>query len=83
MKFSCLCIAPHALSLFALTGIAFPATAQNLDGYELGVLPFQAPARISKVFAPVASELAGILGKPVRLRSSATLSSFKDGLNRG
>lgn len=48
--------------------------------YTLGVFPFLAKPTLEGIFAPIAAELAGALGRPVRLQSASGFEKFTENL---
>lgn len=50
--------------------------------YTLGVFPFLAKPTLEGIFAPIAGELAGALGRPVRLQSASGFEKFTENLER-
>lgn len=46
------------------------------DEYVVGIFPYFAPTRLEALYAPIASDLAALTKKPVRLRTALSFDSF-------
>jgi len=57
------------------------AADKNEQVYSLGVFPHLPPRDLEKVFAPMAADLAGVLGARVELHSSTTFKKFAERLD--
>ncbi len=69
----CLCL---SILLFSVCPSGACAAEPENEGYVLGVFPFLPCSNLEGVFAPIASELARAINKPVRFRLTASYDSF-------
>lgn len=53
------------------------------DSYSMGVFPFLPSARLEGIFAPIAAELSGNLGKRVDYKSASSFEKFMKKLSMG
>jgi len=68
--------------LLSIAAVAlYAAQASAADGpYEFGVMPHLPLAKIQEYFEPIEADFEAKLGRPVRLSSKPTYSSFKEAL---
>lgn len=73
-----------AARLLSIAAVALcGAQASAADGpYEFGVFPFLTLAKIQEYFEPIEADFEAKLGRPVRLSSKPTYSSFEEALHK-
>lgn len=72
-------IAGITLLVVATGAVARPPGAAG-PGYVLGVFPYLPPARLERLYAPVARALGEKVGAKVRLRTRSTFARFREAL---
>lgn len=70
-----------AAVLLAQPSLAQTTPETGARAYEFGVFPYLPPLELEKVFAPIATEFATILGREVRFRSSSDYGTFSKNLD--
>lgn len=67
----------------ALLAVAAPVQSDSHEppaAYRLGIFPYLSPRNIVEQWGPVSASMSAALGAPVRLESSASFSSFTNGI---